>query len=335
MLNFLDNYGTEVSLDKQQRQIINTRYISLVNQYEALNQQLDNCLDAGEKVVLKQRIDIIDSESQALDQLLRREEPSNLQDKLHYIDFKKPVQAVQGLLEDSGKVGGVSLFIVQNSRNMAGDLLMLRLREVLRNDANLTPYRVSFSEGIELNEVGLLKGISKYFGVDTSGSDLDEMLSSVVNKICASVQTRSILLLEIAEWHRLPAQDQVFSWLCSDFYSRLSSQFATDITGKWRRVHIFIVVVSDERVSDECLQICQPFSPIVQDSESTKSERIFNISLENWSKEDIEDWLEFAGLSEERLVVEANRLYEGSVNGIPLIVQTAIERDFIYTNCLG
>lgn len=315
-----------MSLDKRARRKINRQYTLLVEEYEALNEQYDECFDAGTKIILKRRIDGIDEKLQDLEQSLSNEEPTDLQDKLRYIDFKDIVKEFERLIEKSGRAGGVSLFVVPNGRNMASDLLMLRLQDLLRNDANLTPYRISFSEGIELNETGLIKGISKYFGVDANGNDLDETLNSLVCKICKSVQTRSILLLEIAEWHRLPTQEKVFSWLCSDFYSRLSSQFDKDVSGKWRRVHIFIVVVSDEPISNECLQASQSFSSVFQDSNIEKGKRIFNISLKNWSKADIEEWLEFTGLPEERLVAEANRLYDGSMEGLPLIVQSAIAR---------
>lgn len=315
-----------MSLDKGQRERFKDRLTLLNNQYDKISQQHDNCLDAGVKVILKRQMADADAESQILDRLLAEGEPTDLQDKLRYIDFKDIVKEFERLIEKSGRAGGVSLFVVPNGRNMASDLLMLRLQDLLRNDANLTSYRISFSEGIELNETGLIQGISKYFGVDANGNDLDETLNSLVCKICKSVQTRSILLLEIAEWHRLPTQEKVFSWLCSDFYSRLSSRFDKDVSGKWRRVHIFIVVVSDEPISNECLQASQSFSSVFQDSNVEKGKRIFNISLKNWSKADIEEWLEFTGLPEERLVAEANRLYDGSMEGLPLIVQSAISR---------
>jgi hypothetical protein len=319
---------TEPSLSKIQRQVYKTRYAGLVQKYEALNEQYDDCLDDGMKVILQSKIERMKAELDELEGRLKQGEPPNLQEKLHYIDFRDAVKSFRALLDCSGKEGGVSFFVVPNSRNMAGELLMKRLKEELKNDANLTPCPVRFSGCIELNEIGLLREISRYFGVESNVSDLDGLLDDVVERICASVQTRSIVLLEISEWHRLPIQEQVFSWLCDDFYSRLDSKFFRSVSSKWRRVHIFVVIISDEFISDECLRVTRPLSSISQNNAIARGERIFNIALENWSQEDIENWLEFTGLPDGSLENAASRLYTRSVSGIPLLVQDALERDF-------
>ncbi len=333
---------TELSLhETQKRVVMNARLARWMEQFEALNEQYDDCFDAGEQVVLASKIKKLDSKIEkleadlsALDQTLKGEESTGLSEKLPYIDFKEVIQSFRNLLDYSGKQGGVSFLVLQNSRNMGGDLLMRRLREELKDGANLKPHRVGFSGGIELNEMGLLKGISKILGINAGSSSLDQLLEDVVDKICASVETRSVVLIEIAEWHKLPMQEKVFSWLCSDFYTRLADKFSETVSTQWRRVHILLIVVSDERISDNCLNVTFPLLDFsdsgMQDGSLEKAARIFNVSLDNWSEDDIEGWLEFTGLPDNKLEDKAKRLHESSFRGIPRLVVDAIEREFIF-----
>ena len=333
---------TEVSLIEAKRKALTTRLAKRIDEYGRLNEQYDNCLDAGMQVALESQIAKLDSTMEeleaaltALDQSLPGEAAStDLSEKLPYIDFKEVVQSFTDLLDHSGKQGGVSFLVLQNSRNMGGDLLMRRLQEVLRQDGNLTPHRIGFSGGIEPNEMGLLKEISKMLGINVGSSSLEQLLEDVVDKICASVDSRRVVLIEIAEWHKLPMQEKVFSWLCSDFYTQLAAKLSETITiHKWRRVHIVVMVVSDDFIPDDCLSsICSLVNisaADMQDRILQKTDRIFDMALGNWSENDIESWLEFTGLPDDRLEATAKGLHRRSQGGIPRLVVDAIERDFM------
>lgn len=332
---------TEVSIIETRRKVLTTRLAKQTNKYERLNEEHDDCLDAGQQENLKSKIaklylemEELNAELAVLDQNAKGETFTDLSEKLPYIDFKEVLQSFTGLLDRSGKQGGVSFLVLQDSRNMGGDLLLRRLQEVLRQGANLTPHRIGFSGGTDLNEMGLLKGISKILGISAGSSSLEQLLEDVVDKICASVETRSVVLIEIVEWHKLPMQEKVFTWLCSDFYTQLVTKLSETVNdNKWRRVHIIVMVVSDDFMPDDCLNSICPFMGVsasdAQDIVSQKTDRIFDVSLSNWSEDDIEDWLEFTGLPDDRLEAMAKGLHRRSRGGIPRLVVDAIERDFI------
>ena len=68
--------------------------------------------------------------------------------------------------------------------------------------------------------------------------------------------------------------------------------------------------------------------PFLTDSFNDSNHKIFNIEFDNWTQDDIEDWLEFAGLPDSELEIKANRLYRRGRNGLPIIVRDAIEKEF-------
>lgn len=315
-------------------QAIRDRYTELVVQYEALNEQYDQTLDYGQRVVLNKRIDKLRSEIEVLDNYLEKRDNPDLLEKIHYINFTKIVYKFKRLLEVWGRKGGAFVLVLQDSHAMAGDLLVKRLKDELSGQASEFKYfPVGFSGDNELNEMGLLRRLSKYLGVDNESNNIDELLTIVVERICDSLQTRSVVFLEITQWHNLPSQEKVqakvFSWLCDEFYPKLAAKLSEAVSKKlWRRVYIFMLVVSDEDLPEECMQMTCPFLHEEQDIAGGKSKKIFEVSLENWSREDIEYWLEFTGLPDEQLEDKASRLYRRGRNGIPLIVRDAIEKEF-------
>ncbi|NET33244.1 MAG: hypothetical protein F6K19_14690 [Cyanothece sp. SIO1E1] len=313
-----------------QDKAIKRRYTDLLVQYEALSDQYDNCLDAGQKAILKNKIDKLQAELEALEKLLENSAAPTLLEKLHYINFKNIIKKFEELLESFGRKGGVSLLVLQDSAAMAGDLLVMRLQEELRRQASNFRYLpVGFSEDNELNELGLLRRLSTHLGVSGNYNDRDKLLDLVIERLCSSLQTRSVVFLEISQWHKLPSQEKVFSWLCQNFYSCLASKLSDAVREKsWRRVYVFLVIVSDDFFPNDCLQATYPFLNSEQNIAEDKEKMIFEIPLENWNIEDIECWLEFSGLPDHQLEDTANRLYRRGRNGIPLIVRDAIEKEF-------
>ena len=322
-----------MKFDDQKRNILTNRYAKMVAEYEALNEQYDDTLDAQQKIILKRRITELDVELKALGQYLDCEEKPDIIDKLHYIDFKKIVERFQQLLNSLGKQGGTTVLILQDSEVMAGDLLIRRLQEDLRSQASNFRYLpVGFAGGNELDERGFLSRLSNHLGslgAVSQSKNLEEIMDAVLEKLCASIQTRSVIFIEIKQWHKLPSQEKVFFWLCSDFYPRLVSKLTKVISEKsWRRVYVFLVIVSDDFFPDECIQGLNRLIETNENDCGEGYEGVFQICLENWSQVDIEDWLEFSGLPDEQLESTGSRLYSRSRQGIPLMVRNAIEKEF-------
>jgi hypothetical protein len=322
-----------MNLEENKSQVIKKRYTKLMTQYEALNEQYDDCLDAGQKALLKPRIDDLQAELEVLNGLISQTEKSPLLEKLQYIDFRNIVRQFEKLLDCLGQQGGTSLLILQDSQAMAGDLLVMRLQEELRRQASTYHYYpVGFSEDNELSIFGFLKRLSTHFGVSNKSDDIDELLGIVIEKICTLLQTRSIIFVEITQWHRLPDPDNVLDWLCNTFYPTLIKKLSEAIQEKKiRRVYVFLAVVSDDYFPDDCLDGICPFLIDEDGLRQLGEERIFDVTLENWTRDDIEDWLEFAGLPDDQLESTANRLFRRGRQGIPLIVRDAIEKEFCST----
>lgn len=318
------------STKDQDRVILKNRYTGLVGEYTALNEKFDNSLDAQEKVILDRRINELRVEIEALDKLIDRDKESSVLDKLHYIDFKEILKNFKQLLESLGRQGGSSVLVLQDSSAMGGDLLIRRLQEELRDQASEFRYLpVGFSEDNNLDELGLLKRLSNHLGVENRSTSLDEILDAVLEKLCASIRTRSIVLVEITQWHKLPSQSQVFSWICTDFYPQLVARLSKVISEKsWRRVYVFLVISSDDFFPAECMEAVNTFGASEEKSREDVGDSIFQVYLENWSKEDIEDWLEFTGLPDNKLENTALRLFARSRQGIPLFVRDSIEKEF-------
>jgi hypothetical protein len=138
--------------------------------------------------------------------------------------------------------------------------------------------------------------------------------------------------VEITQLHRVPDPDNVLNWLCNTFYPSLVKKLSEAIQEKKiRRVYVFLVVVSDDYFPDGCLDGTCPFLVSENELRQLGEKRIFDVTLENWTKDDIEDWLEFAGLPDEQLESTANRLFRRGRQGIPLIVRDAIEKEFCST----
>lgn len=312
------------------RIILKNRYTGLVSEYTALNEQFDTTLDAQQKIILERKINELRVEIEALDRLIDRDKESSVLDKLHYIDFKNPLEKFNQLLGFWGKQGGSSVLILEDSSAMGGDLLIKRLQEELRNQSSKFRYLpVGFSEDNDLNELGLLRRLSSHLGVESGSRNLDEILDAVLEKLCASICTRSVVLVEITQWHKLPSQGQVFSWICTDFYPQLVAKLSKVISEKaWRRVYVFLVIVSDDFFPAECMETVNVFGTCEESSKENAGDNIFQVCLENWSKEDIEDWLEFTGLPDDRLDSTASRLFSRSRQGIPLFVRDSIEKEF-------
>jgi hypothetical protein len=301
-----------------------------VAEYEALNEEYDNALDAQQKAILQRRIIEMEVELKALDQRLDQGKEPSVLDKLHYIDFKKPVEEFKQLLESWGRQGGSSVLVLQDSSAMGGDLLIRRLQEELRNQSSKFRYLpVGFSEDNNLDELGLLRRLSNHLGVEGGSGNLDETLDAVLEKLCASICTRSVVLVEISQWHKLPSQSQVFSWICTEFYPQLAAKLSRIVSEKsWRKVYIFLVIISDDLFPVECTKVVNILGACEENSSENICEGIFQVCLENWSKDDIEDWLEFTGLPDDKLDSTAMRLFARSRQGIPLLVRDSIEKEF-------
>jgi len=213
-------------------------------------------------------------------------------------------------------------------------LLIKRLQEDLRNQASKFQYiPIPFEKGVTgLDEIGFLSTLSGYVGLLGSVDqliDLSEAIDSIIEALCASIETRSIIFIEIKEWHNLPCQEKVFSWLCSDFYPKLSRKVAEVVNQKsWRRVYVFLVIASDDEFPIECMEGISCLNDKNNAISQEGDDSIFQVRLNNWSQEDIESWLEFSGLPDDKLENTASRLYSRSRQGIPLIVRDALEREF-------
>ena len=322
-----------MSFNDQERNILTNRYTKLVAEYEALNEQYDDTLDARQKVILNRKITELEVELKALGQHLDCEKKPDILDKLHYIDFKEIIERFRQILDSMGRQGGTTILVLQDSEVMAGDLLIRRLQEDLRSQASNFRYLpIGFAGGNELDERGFLSRLSNHLGslgAVSHSQNLEEVIDAVLEKLCTSIQTRSVIFVEIKQWHKLPSQEKVFSWLCSNFYPRLATKLTEAINEKsWRRVYVFLVIVSDDFFPDECIQGINSLNWAEENDCTEGNGSIFQVCLENWGQADIEDWLEFSGLPDDQLESTASRLYSRSRQGIPLMVRNAIEKEF-------
>lgn len=332
-----------MSLDKPEnilRNVLEKRQASLHLQFFAANEQHDQCLDSANKVVLKLRIaslkkelDEVENELSALEKQQEAEKYKTklLKQKICQIDFKDQVKRFNDVRDKFGRRGGTGIFLLQDSHAFAGELLVKRLQEDLSSDASgFDHYPVGFSSGISLDETGILVGLSNHLKLNSKESYGDDELDEIISLLCKSLQTKKVKFVELKEWHKLPSPDSVLKWLRDKFYPRLNAQFVSEASKQdWRKAYIFVIIVSDNILPESCVEEVSCITKLLQMPFQTLENvgGIVDIRLNEWSQDDVEDWLENVGLSDAEIVETAKRLcLQG--RGYPRMICDAIEKEF-------
>ena len=318
------------SPDELEEQELNKEYAKLVAKYELLGEQIGGELNEDNRETLNIKRETIKRKMNEVWSKLeeRRRKTSNrgsqyltFKENLPQIDFDEVMDEVDKLIKCFRQDRGDVLLLLQESLSMSGDLCLQRIRDAFKcKTGDFRSYELEFYLGNDLNEYGWLDQLGRY--VDLTGSNPEELAKSVIEKLCQSVKSGSIILLEIRKWDDLPCQEETLAWFMEFFWIPLVSRL--DNRTKYPRVKFIAAIIVDTELSPACFEqncLCEEI-PL----------RWLKVPLRNWTQAEIQEWLElYPGIGNPRSINLSQRFFKASKQGIPSMVCQALERELMLT----
>lgn len=321
----------------RQRQILEGQLEALWQDYETAIKQTTMALGAVERNRAEREAEDIYKKIEQLDQRLQslelapRENTAEahksdlarmqleLRSRLPEIDFETLEQIVRKILRERQDEGCAALFLFQRSKTMGGEWCAARLREMLRRETQDGRFRhlpVEFQPAERVDASGLLRRLGQYFDIDATDQDRQSLSRRVIDKLCGSLQSGSVVLIECQRCDYFSREPDEFRWVLADFWRQAIRRLAL-VAKEYYEVKIIFSVFVDGTLSENCLAIdpCCTF-------EQFQKDRPFEIVLEPWTPEDIREWIaRYAGLSLSRPAVDfmADKVY-AAANGLPNLI---------------
>jgi len=239
------------------------------------------------------------------------------------IDFRDAMDEIVELLKSFRNSRGDVLLLLQQHLAMAGDLCLRRIQDDLKQaTGDFKFYKLGFHSGESLDENGLLNQLAGHLNL-VQERDLELLADSIINKICNSVRSGSIIYLEIHKWDDFPFQRTTLSWFIQKFWIPLVTRL--DDRAKYARVKFVAVIVVDSELSPDCFE-----SPCLCELDKHNLFRWLKLTLRNWTQEEIQEWLEtYSGIGNPSSNRQAKNIFSGSLQGIPSLVRQKLEQDLI------
>jgi hypothetical protein len=313
--------------------------MNLVKEYDnltarrfAITEQIIGETCGDQKITLENRKKLISEQITTVwERMKELNEPSLLtnrrfldfKENLPKIDFQEAVDEIDNILRSINKGDrGDILILIQESLRFSGNLFLQRIHDDLRRstcEGNFNYQKIGFHSGDELNEYAWLEKIAVYFDCSIV---LDPMIlaNAVIEKICQSTRSASILFLEIHKWDELPCQEKTLAWFLKNFWIPLVSRL--DNREKYKRVKFIAVVVAGSKLEYPCFQ-----EPCLCETVQFRWREIF---LRNWTKDEIQSWIEdYAQVQSPRSETLSQSIFRASDNGIPRLVRSGLEDEFL------
>ncbi|GAB1543380.1 hypothetical protein NUACC21_60540 [Scytonema sp. NUACC21] len=294
----------------------------LNEQLEAVQRQMRTEGDYERLVLLQRRANDLLQEIEKNDKF--RDINKYIEDKIQYIDFKKAIKLLEVKLKKFDNTWGEAILVMNHTSTMAGQYFVSRIRNLLDKQTGTFRY---FPIGItvvsEKNKFGILTPLSQQLKVNCdSNLRPEEYTQSVINKICTSLQTGSVIFIEIQNWDFLSKHQDIMPWLLNDFWRILVAEGRKKVQDNKLRQVKFITIISAASKMD-----LKKYKTLF------KEHNVLEISLSKWSKQDIISWLEEystglinPGLNGEQIDDMAEEIYSRA-KGVPSIVRSELENE--------
>lgn len=312
-----------------QREALNKRYGELMLEFTTLNQEVSYASGSArlqkerEAEIILGKMKEVDAKLKALDvaSLDRNRQYLNLEEELQKIDFVEAKEAVERIVSKFDRNGGNASFLLQRNLQMAGRLCLLEIKDRLQSSTrDLKSFPIEFSADTELNHIGLLNRLASHLGIEPIAEPV-EYSSSIQQAIVRSLQSGSVVLIEIHKWDALPLaiQREVLCWFLEQFWQPLVAQLPT-IATTYSKVRFITVLVVEDEIASDCLEYC-----CIHDEYD--GQKLIDLPLQDWTENDILDWLDYLGLPKQQSEGIAKRIHRAS-RGIPELVCSALRREF-------
>ncbi|MGF1674832.1 MAG: hypothetical protein ACFCUV_14285 [Rivularia sp. (in: cyanobacteria)] len=319
-----------------QTQELGEELASLSEQYTAVNKQRRQTKDERERLLLKKQADELLEQMQQVEEELEELENSqndsnqvyrSIQENLPQIDFRQAMQIIDIVNNRFKRDIGAAFFLLEESYSMAGELLIYKIREGLKSTTrSLKHIKVEITSNNSFDEFGLLASIGGYLSISLSDdNNLIDCVNLIIQTICQSLQSGSVIFIELKKWDCLPYQDKVLSWFIKDFWCSLINQCQIVATQKQLlRIKVVALIDSESKLAPECKQL-----PCYCTQDDFTHTKILTLPLNMWELEDITTWLEFySGLPAPQIDFKAKHIYNKTSDGIPKMVWDILQEEF-------
>jgi hypothetical protein len=168
----------------------------------------------------------------------------------------------------------------------------------------------------------ILSDLAKHLGIEPAHQEQEEFFEEVVQKICGSLHTGRVVLIEFWGWDCLTHKPELLCWILRFWRELVNSVEAVSEANKYRGVKCIALVFVDSALPDgyidknNCCSI-----------DTFERRKILRFSLEPWTKEDIKKWMVYCGLPGPQIDLIAERIYTNSWNGLPRVVEQELLKE--------
>lgn len=235
------------------------------------------------------------------------------------INFKEAVEITQELILGCDSRCG-ALFLLPNSLSMGGEWCVARIRDMLGDwTQDFKHYPIEFTYRSQLDEESILSHIAHYLDVEPRPDDLDEYSRSIIRKICGSVQSGSIVFIELRGWELFYHMPDILRWFVDSFWVPLVRELPA-IALESARVKFVVMVVSD-------LPVGELPPAYTCGRHEFDNEKVLELPLQKWSRDEIKEWLQyFSGWKAQDIEELAGTIYASSSRGLPALVYKALDK---------
>jgi hypothetical protein len=319
------------NLTETKKKALDDRMKARLEEYEALERQLEGALGAVEKLRIRRQMQELEQELAEIERDLNQLSASTVDPNRRYIqltsllprlDFKK-VEALVGKIFDPDAAGLAVLLLAQESNVMAGERCVERIRDIIKSRVKeIQPYPVAFGPGVSRDEWGLLDRLASHFGAERD-AELDVYARRIVERIAGAVTSGRVVFIVVRMWETLTPQERILPWFMESFWRPLVRKLP-EITQKHDRVRFIAIILADALLPKESLA---PFR--WKAGAAFDGERIVELPLQNWTREEISGWLaEYYELERDQADCVARLAYEASRKGTPQMVCSYLESYF-------
>jgi hypothetical protein len=317
---------------ERRRQILDNRLEELFQDLQSVTQQMGQALSDADKNKLKRQRDVInkqiDETAAELENLAAQNRETNteeanfnqayldIQAKLPEIDFRPIENALKTILRNHHQDGCAALLLLQRSTLMGGEWCAKRIHRILREKTAAGQCRrieLEFQSSERADGSALLKRLGAELGVEPGNQDLASWLAQVVEKLCGSLQSGSVVILEFRRCDYLSHNTRVFHWILTEFWRHVVRELRK-VARRYYEVKVFALFFVDGTLPAHCLppEHCCTIRQF-------HKERLLKIDLKRWTQEDIRRWIaSYSGLSLSRDEVDrmAQKVH-GATQGLP------------------
>ncbi|MCX7108958.1 MAG: hypothetical protein NTX45_02280 [Proteobacteria bacterium] len=326
-------------LKTRKRQILENKLERLWEDYQAAIDQSTAVLGAVESKKLQKQADAIYKQIEQLDAELRLLDTKpteiaadaetaqsdigrwhrELKSKLPEIDFKLLEETLLRIIKDHSDEGCASLLLFQKSSQMGGEWCAARIRELLQRKTRQGQFRhypLAFQATERVEGMALLRRLGPHLKLDPASHDLRGFARQVVQTLCGSLQTGSVVLIECGRCDDFLRDPDVFRWLVEDFWGDMVHALAA-VANDYEAIKLIFLLYVDGPLPDNA--IAEKHCCTLDDYQKHK---LLEITLKPWDWDDIHDWIasySCLGLTKPQLKRMTDKIYNAT-DGLPGLV---------------